>query len=109
MRDMCDSALTEIYMILSQHCTAQNSNRFTNQKIWLLPKKKETENLELNISFTFGQPLILNAGKDLSHWFEPRTFEGDDELEVRLWYHPILRINTYFTPEVCTSGILLQK
>ena len=72
-------------------------------------QKNETKNLELNISFTFGQPLLLNAGKDLSHWFEPRTYEGDDELEVRLWYHPILRINTYFTPEVCSSGIVLQR
>jgi len=49
----------------------------------------------------------MNAGKDISHWFEPRTFEIDDDnvdVEVLLWFHPTMRINTYYTPQVRTLG-----
>lgn len=49
------------------------------------------------------QPIIMEAGKDISHWFEPRTFDVDEkeiDVEVLLWFHPVMHINTYFTPQV---------
>lgn len=45
------------------------------------------------------QPLLQNAGKDISHWFEPRTFQTD-MLEVLMWFHPTMRIHTYYCPQV---------
>lgn len=55
------------------------------------------------------QPLLENGGEDISHWFEPRTFQADNNgdskqhgtaiaLEMLRWYHPTRRMLTYFTP-----------
>lgn len=48
------------------------------------------------------QPIIKNAGKDISQWFEPRTFNMDEEIgvEVLLWRHPTMKLSTYYTPQV---------
>jgi hypothetical protein len=46
-----------------------------------------------------GQLIVRNAGKDVSHWFEPRSFLTD-ELQVVMYFHPVMRINTFYTPLV---------
>jgi cytochrome b involved in lipid metabolism len=49
------------------------------------------------------EPIIMNAGKDISHWFEPRTFDMNEkeiDTEVLMWFHPTFRINQYYTPQV---------
>nr|PNR30545.1 hypothetical protein PHYPA_026861 [Physcomitrium patens] len=47
------------------------------------------------------EPIIKNAGKDISQWFEPRTFNMDEEIgvEVLLWRHPTMKLSTYYTPQ----------
>lgn len=49
------------------------------------------------------EPLLFSAGLDISHWFEPRTFDMDAkeiDTAVLIWFHPTFRINQYFTPQV---------
>ncbi|CAK9236499.1 unnamed protein product [Sphagnum tenellum] len=53
----------------------------------LLPKNPEFLN----------ELIVRNAGKDVSHWFEPRSFLTD-ELQVVMYFHPVMRINTFYTP-----------
>ncbi|KAG0565578.1 hypothetical protein KC19_8G201200 [Ceratodon purpureus] len=61
------------------------------------------------------KPILTNGGKDISHWFEPRTFHRDInnnkhntdniDLKILLWYHPTRHMFAYFTPQGIFAGM----
>jgi len=49
-------------------------------------------------SFDLNQPLLQMAGKDISHWFEPRTADMTTGVELLMEFDPQMQITTYCIP-----------
>ncbi|KAH8967114.1 hypothetical protein BDL97_03G062100 [Sphagnum fallax] len=49
-------------------------------------------------SRALSQPLLQMAGKDISHWFEPRTADMTTGVELLMEFDPQMQITTYCIP-----------